>query len=80
MVVVHRAFGMRFIIYKDDHEPAHVHVRGDGEVKVVLVGPDGDPKIVKREGEMTRADERRILREIGKRQFELLRHWKQIHG
>ena len=80
MVVVHHAFGMFFVIYKDDHEPAHVHVRGDGEAKVRLIGPDGDPVILRVEGGMTRADERRILREVRKQQLELLRHWKELHG
>jgi hypothetical protein len=27
MVVVHRAYGFRFVIYMSDHEPAHVHYR-----------------------------------------------------
>ena len=30
MPVVHREFGFRFIIYVDDHTPAHVHVEGNG--------------------------------------------------
>ena len=31
MVTVLREAGMRFVIYTDDHEPAHTHVYGDGE-------------------------------------------------
>ena len=63
MVVVHRAHGLRFIIYIDDHEPANVHVRGDGEAKVVLVAANGEPEPVRIVG-MTRADQRRMMREI----------------
>lgn len=37
MVTVFRLAGMRFVIYTDDHEPAHVHVYGDGEVRVDIV-------------------------------------------
>ncbi|MBY0582276.1 MAG: DUF4160 domain-containing protein [Sphingomonas sp.] len=70
---------MRFIIFVDDHEPAHVHVRGDGEAKVNLVGPDGGPDVVWIVG-MTRADERRILKEIREQRDVLLRHWSDIHG
>ena len=40
MIVVHRAGGFRFVIYTSDHEPAHVHVIGDGHAKINLVGPD----------------------------------------
>lgn len=43
MVVVHRAFGMRFIIYLDDHLPAHIHVKGDGEAKINLTASTEDP-------------------------------------
>lgn len=32
-------------MYRDDHEPAHVHVIKDGEVIVNLTGPDGTPEI-----------------------------------
>jgi hypothetical protein len=33
MVVVHRAFGLRFVIYTQDHEPTHVHITGAGQAK-----------------------------------------------
>ena len=79
MVVVHRAHGMRFIIYVNDHEPAHIHVRGDGEAKVALVGSSGDPELLRVTG-MTRADQRRMMREIFDRQAVLLERWKDIHG
>lgn len=78
MVVVHRAFGMRFIIYVDDHAPAHVHVRGDGEAKVNLVGADGQPEIVL-VAHVTKADQKRILREVRALQGVLLQRWSEIH-
>ena len=78
MVVVHRAFGMPFIIYVDDHAPPHVHVRGDGEAKVNLIGPDGKPEFVL-VADVTKADQRRILREVREKQDMLLRHWREIH-
>ena len=46
MVVIHRAHGLRFVIYTMDHEPAHVHVFGDGEMKVNIAGADRLPEIV----------------------------------
>jgi hypothetical protein len=42
MVTVHRAYGFRFVIFSNDHSPAHVHVFGQGgEAKIVLAGPGG---------------------------------------
>jgi hypothetical protein len=79
MVVVHRAHGLRFVIYLSDHEPAHVHLIGGGEAKVDLVGPDGNPKLVWVVG-ISRADLRRLLVEIGERQAEFLAAWRRLHG
>ena len=42
MVVVHRAHGFRFVIYRLDHEPAHVHIVGrEGQAKINLLGAGG---------------------------------------
>lgn len=60
MVTAHREGGFRIAIYTDDHEPAHVHVLGDGEVIVNLVGRDGQPEI-RRSVAATRADQRKAL-------------------
>jgi len=38
MLTVHRFDGLRFVIYSNDHDPAHIHVLGSGrEAKVQLV-------------------------------------------
>jgi hypothetical protein len=37
MVTILRSAGMRFVIYTDDHEPAHVHVYGDGEARINIL-------------------------------------------
>jgi len=37
MVTVHRAYGFRFVMYANDHSPAHVHICGQGgEAKFTL--------------------------------------------
>lgn len=46
MVVVLRAYGLKVVIYRDDHKPAHVHVLSDGEAKIDLVGSDGRPRLL----------------------------------
>ena len=79
MVTVFRAHGFRVIIFTDDHEPAHVHVFGDGHAKINLQGLNGVPELVSVEG-MTRAETRRAMRVVVEQQTLLLAKWGEIHG
>ena len=79
MVTVYRAHGLRIVIFVDDHEPAHVHVFGDGEAKIDLVGGDGDPELIYAIG-MTRAEIRRATGVVREQQAYLLNRWSEIHG
>jgi hypothetical protein len=79
MVVVHRAYGFRFVIYTGDHEPAHVHVTGAGQAKINLLGPGGAPEVVFSVG-IKRADMRRLLTEVAAHREAFLREWERIHG
>ena len=79
MVTVHRAHGLRIVIFVDDHEPAHVHVFGDGEAKINLAGGGGEPELVFAIG-MTRADIRRAMSVVKEQQVDLLKRWSEIHG
>jgi Domain of unknown function (DUF4160) len=63
----------------DDHEPAHVHVFGDGQAKINLIGPDGAPQLVWAAG-MKRSEVRRAVDIIAAKQAELLARWREIHG
>ncbi len=78
MVTVHREGGFRVAVYKDDHEPAHVHVIKDGEVIVNLTGAGGTPEIRQAYGS-TKADIRKSLRIVTEQQGYLLAKWKEIH-
>jgi hypothetical protein len=79
MVTIHRAHGLRVIIFTDDHEPAHVHVFGDGQAKINLIGPDGDPTVVWAEG-MKVNDLRRAMKLVRDQQKQFLGRWREIHG
>lgn len=80
MVTVHREAGMRFVIFKDDHEPAHVHVYyGGAEVKVALGLEGGRPDIIRNYG-MRIADVRKALKMVSSKQRMLLEKWEEIHG
>jgi len=62
MMTVLRAHGPWVVIYLDDHEPVHVHVFGDGQVKIDLVGTRGSPVLVSADGmKATRSGVRRRL-------------------
>lgn len=79
MIVVLRAYGLKIVIFTDDHDPPHVHVRGDGQAKVNLVGADGQPELVWSVG-MNAAEKRRALKAITDLQHDLLEQWRRIHG
>ena len=78
MVTIHRAHGLRVIIFTDDHEPAHVHVFADGQAKINLIGPDGVPELVWVEG-MKRTDLRRAMKLVCDQQDAFIARWKEIH-
>jgi hypothetical protein len=79
MVTVWRESGLRFTIFVDDHEPAHVHVFGDGEMKVDLGDARGSAALLWAKG-MSRADIRRAMAIVTRERLVLLKRWKDIHG
>lgn len=79
MVTVLRADGLRVVIYTNDHLPAHVHVYGDGEAKIDLLGPNGSPSLIWADG-MTRGEVRRAMRVVAGQRAFLLQRWEDIHG
>ena len=79
MVVLHRAYGYRFVIYTSDHDPAHIHITGPGQAKINLIGPDGKPELVLVAG-IKRSDMRRLMSEVAARRDEFLQEWERIHG
>ena len=79
MVTVLRAQGLRVVIYVNDHDPAHVHVFGDGEAKINLLSDGGSPVLIWADG-MSRGEVRRALRIVTEEQAALLARWEEIHG
>lgn len=79
MVTVYRAIGLRVVIFTDDHEPAHVHVFGDGQAKINLHGANGDVELVWIDG-MTKNEARRALRLVTEHRTLFQRRWREIHG
>jgi hypothetical protein len=79
VVTVYRAKALRIVIYVDDHEPAHVHVFGDGQAKIDLIGPDGRPELLWADG-MKHGEIRLAMKIITEHQAFLLERWKSVHG
>jgi hypothetical protein len=78
MVTVHRAYGFRFVIFSNDHSPAHVHVCGQGgEAKIVLEGPAG----IRLDwvAGISRGDVRRLMQEVQRERERLIAIWRTIH-
>ena len=79
MVTLYRGHGLQVVIFVDDHEPAHVHVFGDGQAKINLLGPDGEPELIWADS-MKRNNVRRAMQIVTERKMLFLRRWTEIHG
>jgi hypothetical protein len=74
--VIFRDSGMRFIIYVDDHSPAHVHVEGKGgSAKIGLM----DVNLAWSRA-LSRRDVIRALNVVRDNRFDFLMAWQKIHG
>lgn len=79
MPTVLREANLRVVIYTDDHPPPHVHVFGDGETKIALVGQDGAVEVVRIVG-ADRRESRRALDIVREKRDYLFERWRDIHG
>lgn len=77
MVTVLRSLGLRVVIYLNDHEPAHVHVYGDGQARIDLT--DARPTVIEQR-RMTRGELRKALELVAEHQAALLQRLEEIHG
>jgi hypothetical protein len=75
MVTVLREAGMRFVIYTDDHEPAHTHVYGDGEARINIL----DLTVLSNRG-MKKRDLSVALAIIQSNKSLFIEKWESIHG
>lgn len=77
MPTVLRVSGLRFVVYLNDHSPAHVHVIGPGWV--VVVNLEG-PEVREVAGRCVKADVRGVLDLVGEHGAMLLDAWSRFHG
>ena len=77
MPTVLRVGGLRFVVYPNDHLPAHVHVFGPGWAVVVnLHGPEVREVV----GPCGRPDARRVLDLAAEHGSALRDAWRRFHG
>jgi hypothetical protein len=80
MPTVLTIFGLRVVIYPNDHRPAHVHVQGNGcEAVFNLHCPDGPPELRENYG-FSQKDLGKIADALAKKLAELCTQWRVIHG
>jgi Domain of unknown function (DUF4160) len=80
MPTVLRTGSLRFVMWLNDHSPAHVHViSADAEATIELGGLGARPRLVVNCG-MKRADLANALRAVHENQAALLERWRAIHG
>ena len=80
MPTVLRVDGLRYVVYPNDHRPAHIHVIGNGcEAVFDLNAPAGPPELRENYGFSIRT-----IRKIESRMAEnltmLIDAWRKIHG
>lgn len=75
MVTVLREAGLRFVIYTDDHAPAHTHVYGDGEARINIL----DLTVLSNRG-MKKRDVSIALAIVQANKRQFIETWESIHG
>jgi hypothetical protein len=80
MPTVLHIFGLRVVIYSNDHRPAHVHVIGkDCEAVFRLNCPEGPPEVRENYG-FPQKTLGNIGAELAKNLAKLCAQWREIHG
>jgi hypothetical protein len=79
MVTIFRESGLKFVIYLDDHPPAHVHVFGKGSAKIALGIEEDAPRVVRTRG-MKTGEVSKALRIVTEHRATLIEEWEGYHG
>jgi Domain of unknown function (DUF4160) len=81
MPTIVRKDGFNVVIYSNDHNPAHVHVKkNSGEVRIQLGNEDLPPSLISIEGDISAKDVVKALNLVNEHQVMLLTKWSEIHG
>jgi hypothetical protein len=80
MPTVLRIWGLRFVIWPNDHDPPHVHVfSADGEAKITIGHEGRFPRLIENR-RMKIPELAKALRAVHEYRSLLIDHWNRIHG
>jgi hypothetical protein len=80
MPTVLRLRGLRFVIYPNDHRPAHVHVAGHGCEAVFNLGCSAGAVEERENYGFSRREIRNVRRIVSANLGDLCRAWEELHG
>ncbi len=75
-----RQEGFSFMIYVDDHEPMHTHVKKAGKEVIINLGDANTKPDVRENNGMSLKERRKALQIAGEQQANLIERWREIHG
>jgi hypothetical protein len=79
MPTVLRIGGLWFVIWPNDHAPAHVHVfSAEAEAKIELGKPNAHPRLIENR-RMTRSDLSKALKGVSEHRLLLMEEWRKFH-
>ena len=80
MPTVLRIGALRFVIWPNDHDAAHVHVfSAEAETKIELGEPNGHPRLIENR-RMNRSDLSKALKSVSQHRLLLVEKWSKFHG
>ena len=80
MATILRVYGLRVVIYSNDHEPPHVHVIGAGTETKIALGQNGEYPTVMSSRGLSLVLLATALTEIDRNQALLMQRWRDVHG
>ncbi len=80
MPTVLRKDGFNFVIYSDDHEPSHTHVKKAGTEVVINLGDERTAPFERENQGMTRQNRRKALQIASAQQAYLIEQWRRVNG
>jgi hypothetical protein len=80
MPTIYRLGNLRFVVFLNDHDPAHVHVFATGgEAKILLGSGFSRPALLWARG-LDRPTLRRAMAETMKHKAMFFAAWQRLHG
>lgn len=75
-----RKDGFSFMIYVDDHEPGHTHVKKAGKEVVINLSDEQTAPHMRDNDGMPRANIRKAIKLVFAHQVDLIARWKELHS